>query len=168
MRCSIHLILVIISGLYLRLLRILSNAFLYILGQESILDRTQKKRNLPLIYLPLSGLKSMGEGWGWRCRGIERGEHPNFLLFDFKVYRQQEQKSYKNRHPSSLSLGWNELLLFVKSLWDRDFTQWAALSQGSPKAWKEKSNTLDNKAGTPCLNLLCKRFKNFLFFALEH
>lgn len=75
---------------------------------------------------------------------------------------------YKNRHPSSLPPGWNELLLFVKTLRDWDLTQLAAISLGSPKAWKENSNTLDNKAGTSCLNLLCKRFKNLPFFSWEH
>lgn len=39
MRCSVHLISVIISGFYLRLVRILSNAFLYILGRIGVRDK---------------------------------------------------------------------------------------------------------------------------------
>lgn len=42
--------------------------------------------------MPLSGLKNMGEGLGFRDRGTEGRKYPNFPLFDFKVYRQQKTK----------------------------------------------------------------------------
>ena len=60
MRCSVILVLVIISGLYLKLVRILSNEFLYTLGRERILDRSKGQRNLPSIFLLLLGLKILG------------------------------------------------------------------------------------------------------------
>ena len=60
MRCSVILVLVIISGLYLKLVRILSNEFLYTLGRERILDRSKGQRNLPSIFLLLLGLKNLG------------------------------------------------------------------------------------------------------------
>lgn len=72
MRCSVVLILVIISGLYLKLVRILSNEFLYTLGRERILYMSKGQRNLPSIFLLLLGLKNLGDVW--RYRGTEKGK----------------------------------------------------------------------------------------------
>lgn len=78
MRCSVVLILVIISGLYLKLVRILSNEFLYMLGRERILDRSKGQRNLPSIFLLLFGLKNLGDVW--RYRGTEKGKNSKIPL----------------------------------------------------------------------------------------
>lgn len=67
--------MVIISGLYLRVVRILSNAFLHILGRESILDRSQGQRTPAPIYLP----QKYGVG------GLGRTE----------VQRDRERKTFK-------------------------------------------------------------------------
>lgn len=72
MRCSVVLILVIISGLYLKLVRILSNEFLYTLGRERILDRSKGQKDLPSVFLLLFGLKNLGDVW--RYRGTEKGK----------------------------------------------------------------------------------------------
>lgn len=66
-------------GHYLRLVsevRILSNAFLYILGREYILDRSQRQRNPPLIVLPLFGLKIQWQGYG----GVEGQSEENIQI----------------------------------------------------------------------------------------
>ena len=60
MRCSVVLILVIISGLYLKLVRILSNEFLYTLGRERILDRSKGQKDLTSIFLLLLVSKIRG------------------------------------------------------------------------------------------------------------
>lgn len=72
MRCTVCLILVVISGLYLSLVRILSNAILYKLGRDSILERSQGQRNSLHQSICLSLVSKIPRGLGaWEVGAME-------------------------------------------------------------------------------------------------
>lgn len=149
------------SGLYLRLLRILSNAFLYILGRESILEEIQGQKNPPSIYLPLSGPKLR-----WRRSGgmeVQRDrERKTFKFFTNLISKCIGNKNKCFIRIDILFASRLKLIVIVCESLVRQqrFSSTSCPFPGIAKGMKGNSRALDNKSGKPWLNLFCKEVKS--------